>query len=188
MNRSSFGRGSVAAAVALVALSLAAGPAFADTELRDKGKVGVHSLNDDPGVTCNYGGPDQTLTSFDVRAPNVFARNKTSGVDNQRVGWKVIITRSGGPTSHSYAFYRSPVWKLNATDQQPAPFADRHLAPTIPADDTSPGSQYSVTIKMLWYQANGVKIGSAKHYVDNYEEHLEGGDSYVITTCFWKFL
>lgn len=163
-----------AAGLALAALVLAVGPVLADTEKGHTGQVGVHMLRDSlqkPGVECHYvAKPDpqigEDLASFTVRAPKVFARIKTGGVDRGKVGWRFMIEQAPGNNSSGpwTAFYTSPVWKRMASDTQFASFSARSASPTIPADDRS----FRVKVKMFWYRGDGSTSGTALHLVDYY--------------------
>lgn len=175
MNTRNLGRIPYAAAISVLALLLSGTTALADTELGHTGKVGAHMLRDTldtPGMECHYQArPEpqigEDLVSFTVRAPKVFARNKTSGLDRGRVGWRFIIDQAPNNAGQPGAwtrFYKSRVWKANATDSQFASFSSKNASPTIGSADLF----FRVRIKMFWYRGDGSTVGKAVHLVDYY--------------------
>ena len=164
---------------------LVVSPAFADAELGHSGKVGQHSLNDFPSMVCVYDA-NAHLKSFEVTAPNVYARNTTSGRDHGKVGWRFIIKRRIDATTTR--LYRSPIWTATAYDDQKAAFVMKTAAPAIPNDGYSPGAEFTVIIKMFWYSSAGVRIGTATHAGESYVERASDNSEYVLYPCFWHLL
>jgi hypothetical protein len=138
--------------------------AMADTKLKDRGLFGQHSLRDSwqhAGVICHYKDDWSAIQSMDVRAPRVWARDTTPGVDQQQVGWIFLI--KGHANGQTTTLYKSPMQVASATDTQMAPFA------TVSVSTSPPGGHHYVVIKMFWFEpGSGVVEGWAKHRVDRY--------------------
>ena len=164
--------GLVAGMAALIIAALSSGSTFADTPLAHTGQVGQHSLNDvhdTPGVTCNYDA-NHHLASIHVNAPNVFAYNKTGGVDHQKVGWRFLVQYWNDNIAGTSTYYKSSISKSNATDTYEAALVSKNVPLTLP-DDMKP---YTVVVKMYWYNADGSISGTATNRVDWYYEHVDG--------------
>jgi hypothetical protein len=138
----------------------------ADTRVSHSGLYGVHYLADSaeyPGVRCTYNG-QQTISSIRVRDPFVFARNKTSGVDSQLVGWYFRVQTAPVGSSTWTEAGRSAVQRKVATDQQVANFS-----PIIKAVVPDASKNYRVIVAMLWYNSARTAIeGRATHRADWY--------------------
>ncbi|MBX3031049.1 MAG: hypothetical protein KF809_12945 [Chloroflexi bacterium] len=159
-------RMSVALLAGMLAVSSVA-PAAADTELRDTGKVGAHSLQDtfaQPGARCRYTGASSStsfegpLTAINVRAPRIRARSGT-----QRVGWRVIVQRKR-PGQSWTTVRRTAVVTATATTGKDAKLGRQRVAVSGPS---SPGPSFRVLVKMIWYRGSKVE-GTARHRVDRY--------------------
>lgn len=146
--------------------------AVADTELGHTGLVGRHKLKDSAdkaGVKCYYqtfDGQDGPA-SIHVRIPRVFARDRTIGLDSQKVGWRVIVQQSSDFVNWTLLFHSS-VQKRLATDQSVAPFHNR--------DFNLPDRHFiRVRIKMYWYRPGSSTVvqGTARHAVDFYDRYLD---------------
>jgi len=148
---------------AIVAMSLGASPVAAIPPTAHSGNYGVHTLVDTssyPGVTCVY--PDANhLGSFKIRAPIVFAFDRTPGVDTEHVAWKFFIDYSDDPDGSQvwHNLDSSAYFTSTATDRENAHWSNRayHLASL---DHT----WYRAYIKMAWdYPTVGQLDGSAVH-------------------------
>jgi hypothetical protein len=154
---------------ALVAISLvlAVGPVTAGSA-DHRGTWGVHFLADSrefPGVRCRYDS-DQNLSAVRVRAPFVFAVDRASGVDRQRVGWQFVVqSLRDDPGSTWQTVERSSIQRAAASDATPA-----DLSPMGFHLDTSPGNTYRVRVRMLWYRTSrpaevaGVAVHTVRWY------------------------
>jgi hypothetical protein len=166
------------ATAVLAALTLSAGPVMADTELGHTGKVGDHYLNDVSGYTgviCHYDEDNTHLTSFEVRQPNIWARNRTTHRDSQKVGWRILIKRQMYGSSAWKTFFKSSIKKATAYDDQSAYFPIRTLTPQMPHEPIGEPSHWMAVIKMYWFAADGSVAGTARHRVDVYK--LDNGSS-----------
>jgi hypothetical protein len=152
----------------LLAIALAAGPALADYEVKHKGQIGVYDLHDANGdIVCNYmQGAPYDLLSVSIGAPYVYARNRTAGVDHQRVGWRYILKRHKTGDIGMTVIKKSKIFKANATDATPAPFFGK--TPTVASVD---GTEVYVFVKLYWYNANGTVAGWALDQAAGYTEN-----------------
>jgi hypothetical protein len=165
-------------AVATATWTGIASPALADTPLGHTGNVGAHSLNDgfdtaDRGVTCAYGASSQ-FVSIEVNAPNIYARDKTAGVDTQKVGWRYIVTRQHDSNT-PVAYKKSTIVKGTATDSGPALLANRTDPLSVPFKYAT--DAFYVKIKMFWYRADGTIAGTATNRVDYYIQNANGSSA-----------
>lgn len=105
-------------------------------------------------VTCNYkalgNGPSYNfrLKKFVVTAPVLYAKK-----GHQTVGWRFVVTRS--TTDPWEVTYRSPIQKATATTTTAAAFTTKSVGVTLPDVENISQVQYHVTLKLLWYRANG---------------------------------
>lgn len=159
---------SVALAAALV-LSVP-GLAAADIPVGHSGSYGKHSLTDTReyyGVRCIYN-HDQNLAVVKVNPPTVFARSKTSGRDQQWVGWRVELQfRDGGSWSTEQ---KSSVVKVKAWDDTPAAFRTTTVTLAHPVGS----GEWRVVLRMTWYKhgTSNVWAGTARHLVEHYSYPL----------------
>jgi hypothetical protein len=164
---------SILLTVTVLGMAFAA-PASADTERGHTGLVGVHRLRDVygyPGVRCYFEGPKaaETLVAIDVRSPVVFARDATSDVDIQRVGWRATVQRLSGGSWISYL--NGPVERDYATDRHPGEFTRWSV--------DLPNGTYRVFVKMYWYDPLGrTVVGTATHRNDFYAIILNGDQAF----------
>ena len=171
-------RRAIRASTILLSLGIAwlvtAAPAAADTERGHTGQVGVHRLRDVfgyPGARCYFEGPmgAEQVVAMDVRSPVVFARDASSGVDIQRVGWRATIQRLSGGTWSNYL--TGPLERDYATDRHPAEFTKWGV--------DLPDGTYRVFIRMFWYDPAGTTVvGTANHRVDFYAIIINGEQAF----------
>jgi hypothetical protein len=165
-------RAATAFVVVLFAVFAFAVPATADTPLGHRGMYGVHYLADSeeyPGARCAYD-QDQNLAGIRVLDPFVFARNRTSGPDRQRVGWRFIVQERLDESSDWTDIARSPLQRGVASDSQPADFDPMGILV-----GTEPGARYRVKVRMFWFGPRDTKPhiqGVATHLVDWYRYPL----------------
>jgi hypothetical protein len=179
------GRALVVSTATFVVLVLTAGSVFADTELGDTGKVGDHYLNDQSGyagATCDYTPDGQVMTVISVRAPNIWARDKTTSRDRQRVGWRFIVRRRKDTSTKWTTLYTSSIAKARAYDNQTAFFETRGVQPSLPVEQPGHSSRYQVRVQMFWYRSDGSVAGSSLHRVDTYLE-TSGSSSTEFAYC-----
>ena len=127
----------------------------------DEPPVGRHVLIDDrefPGADCrtHLG----ALTSIGVRRPVMYARNRTSGVDHQTVGWRWQLRDS------AFALVaQGPIEQATASDERPAAYSGQTVDMT-----GRPAGTWFIAIRMFWYQpGSSTHIqGKALHFVRNY--------------------
>lgn len=163
-----------------IALTMATGAIVsADTELGHRGLVGNHSLRDQNmdghgGARCDYSFNDNRnggAATIKVRAPRVWARDRTAGVDHQKVGWRVIIQQTPDDLQYGtwYTVFTSSVVKAGATDSAMASFTPRTF--NVPFN-----TFVRVHVQMFWYAPGSSTTvqGSAIHAVDYYDRYLDG--------------
>jgi hypothetical protein len=148
---------------AVVTMTLGVAPLAAAPPTAHSGNYGVHTLVDTssyPGVTCVY--PDANhLGSFKIRAPIVYAYDRTPSVDTEQVAWKFFIDYSDDPDPSQvwHSLDSSAYAPGTATDRENAHWPNRayHLASL---DHT----WYRAYIKMVWYFPTAGQLdGSAVH-------------------------
>jgi len=166
----------------LVVLALAASPALADTGAGHTGKVGTHSLldtADKPGATCTYKDKNVhdvpfSLVSVRVRPPIVFARNVSSGVDQQKTGWRFSIERRVFSSAIWSPVFASGTQRASATDSSAASFTSMTGKPPLPTE----AADYRVKVTTLWFR-NGTTEGSAADFVGFYRRVSPDGSQVV---------
>jgi hypothetical protein len=162
----------VVLAAAIVLAPTAA--ALADTSLEESGRVGPHAVLDTrvfPGVTCDYDdGTD--LVRLRVRAPTVFARDRTEGRDQQWVGWRLHLRFR--PDGGTWSTIKSTtVVKVRAWEDTPAALRTRSVTTPGPAGSGS----YRIYVRMIWYQPGSSTAvqGFSLHRVERYTYALVEG-------------
>ena len=189
-------RWGVAGFVAAIGLVLASSPALA-TEISHSGKIGGHQLNDgpgNPGMICAYDDGTDDLVGFEeIRPPTIWSRDKTTGRDKQKVGWRFTIQRKRNNGAWK-EFYKSSVMKANAWDDQSAFFLTvTPLNIMVPIDINPDHSSYRLRITQYWYKAGSV-VGTALSQVDTiaeaYVQDSTPNPEYneLNTTCWNRFL
>jgi hypothetical protein len=133
---------------ALVALVVAASPAAANSHA---GNVAVHALIDTeqfPGVTCVFRvTPDDYLQRIRVRAPIVYAFDRTAGTDTQWVGWRYRIQSSSNGTDWADVQGGTSAFvKAKATDGYNAQWTSRVWDVPQP-----PVGLFRVIVAIRWY-------------------------------------
>jgi hypothetical protein len=158
---------SLATTLALVAGTLVvAAPAAADSPTGGYGQVGVHALVDTdeyPGARCVYDN-SSALGAVVVRAPVVYARNRSAGRDRQRVAWQILLQRRMGSSDGFEVVARSAIQSAPAWDDRSAAFQRMRLG-----YDGSASEEYRVIVRMVWYVPGSDTIaGVHRHAVDLY--------------------
>ena len=173
----------MAIAAALGALVLASGTVSAATELKKSGNIGQYTINEAEGdVSCFYGQPGY-LEGLVVTPPDIYARNKTPGLDQQQVGWRFVVKSRHDGSQTTQTYHKSPVFKAYTTDLSPADleFKELNFLPLL--EDTS----YFVIIKAFWYRGDGSIAGWAKSRVEahTYEFPVTHLSFYPFDSCYW---
>jgi hypothetical protein len=156
-----------AGALALALALSVAGVALADAPVGHSGSTGPHSLTDSPesaGARCDY---DNNLNVFRVRVmpPTMFARSRTSGRDQQWVGWRVELRYR--PVDGAWrTIQTSSVVKVRAWDDTPAALRARSVTVAHPVGS----GDYRVIVRMTWYKPDSSSVwqGTARHAVEHY--------------------
>ena len=137
------------------------------------GNYGLHFLIDDgdsySGARCGYTAGD-SLHSIRIRRPIVYAYDRTSGIDQQKVGWAYRIdgTNDANLISATWTHLSplSSVKTTTATDRVAAAFLPRTYtfssAPTFAA--------YRVVLSMFWYRPAAHVSGRAVAPIENYDD------------------
>jgi hypothetical protein len=182
------------ATAVVAALVLSAGPAMA-TEISHSGKIGFHQLNDrpdNPGMVCAYDNDSDDLVGFEaVMPPTIWSRDRTSGRDKQKVGWRFTILRKHNNKPWR-SFYQSSIVKAFAWDDQSAYFLYRSpLNLMVPVQEFPNHDSYKVRITQYWYRADGSVAGTALSQVDVIAEAYQDSNTEyneLDTTCSNRFL
>jgi hypothetical protein len=131
-----------------------AAPAAADIELGSAGNIGGHGLIDSresPGVTCRFAPPlDWSLgeTWIQVRPPVMFARDATTLVDEQLVGWRAVILTWDQASGAWTPIVRGATQRALAAENRAAAFDSRG-----PETQFHLGyGRYLVTLELFWYE------------------------------------
>jgi hypothetical protein len=149
------------------------------------GGYGVHSLveesgDDIGGARCVY---DSILRRIRVRFPVMYARDRTSGVDKQVVGYRIVIQSSDvsadGPWT-TLAGSASPISTVRTSDQHIAhlPSKSYTFAPGVAENRVF----WRALVRMYWYKPGSSTVveGRADHaprYFEGNEEILLSPDS-----------
>lgn len=138
----------------------------------ESGHYGTHMLLDNgeyPGATCIYDS-GHFLHKIKVRAPIVFAFDRTHGTDSETVGWRYVIEDNSGKVNTStYNDWPNVAvgltHKATATDQ-----ADAHWKGTTYTFPSAPssGTSYRVSVQMFWFHPSRTLDGKALDVVVNY--------------------
>jgi hypothetical protein len=94
----------------------------------------------------------------------VFARSRTSGRDQQWVGWRVELQyRDGGSWGTEQT---SSVVKVKAWEDTPAAFRTT----TVPVTHPVGSGEWRVVVRMTWYKPGSSTVwqGTARHLIEHY--------------------
>lgn len=173
--------GTLALAGALLLGTNPARPASAETSLGGSGLMGRYDIIDTvdhPGAGCIYDAfsvgsftNGRLLDKIRVRSPRMFARNRTGGVDSQRVTYVATVVRVNPDGTRSHVV-TGPVHQAAATDRDAAGL------PFTTFDMRSYGSgTYAVVLNLAWRNpANAAQVeGVASFTVDLYSLALDRG-------------
>lgn len=159
-----------AALLGLAAIVASGGLAAADNTTGLAGHYAIRDTVAHPGARCDYltGDGTQGPATILVHAPSMLARNRTAGIDHQRVGWRVRLQQSTDFV-HWTTVRTSTIRKAGATDQTKAALTDRAFGVTLDAF-------VRATLDLYWYMpgSTSVVVGSAHHRVMNYVRYLDG--------------
>jgi hypothetical protein len=168
-------RVTLATATALVLCASVVGATVADTRLSSSGRHGKSSLGDSStsaGAMCSYTiGFGADINAITIEPPNVLARNRSSGADSQKVGWRFVVQRLPAGAADWTPYYLSPISKAMATDASPATFSPRGVA-VVGSDDAD---DFRVLVKIFWYRADGSRAGKVVRSVDYYHWQSSNG-------------
>lgn len=141
-------------------------PISADTPVTQSGLYGVHYLADSaeyPAATCAYD-TRTVIRSVRVRAPFVYARNTTPGIETQSVSWQFLIQARTPGTSAWTTVVTSASQKRTTTDARVADFT-----PVTKAFGGTAAKEYRVLVVVRWYGSGGTtEVGRVTHRVDWY--------------------
>ena len=160
------------AILAILAIFARASAALADTELGHDGKTGRHRLADmyeSPGAVCDIvlPGPDSLgETWIRINPPIVFARDRTSGIDRQRVGWRAVVSALDERTGEWRVVRQSPIAHDMANDNLASYFDGQGWLAEFPVARGA----YSATVEMFWYAPDDpMRIeGRALHGIEHF--------------------
>src|SRR4051812_39349974 len=180
----------IGAIVPLAAVLLAAQPASAHVAATSgsPGNFVVTDTEASPGAHCFYyyrdNGNMTDMYKIKIRAPKMYARNRTGNVDSQKVGWQFSIqngTTVGSAPDAWKTYYKSPIVKATAYDNQAAAFTVRTwLAPK------AFNRWWRVKLLMFWYQPGSSTTisGQVNDVIDWYTwTYPPAGDSVYPTDC-----
>jgi hypothetical protein len=161
-------------ATLIVGASLCGGEpvALADTELGHDGLTGRHRLADmvdSPGAVCDIVLPGRDSlgeTWLRVNPPIMFAINRTSGVDEQQVGWRATVSALNEDTAAWQVVRRSALTRTMATDQLASYFNGQGWLAGFPLTRAT----YAVSVEMVWYDPDDPRRieGHATHTIEHF--------------------
>lgn len=171
-------RGRLAMAAWLATLLIGAsfcagGPvALADIELGHDGLTGRHRLADmydSPGAVCDIVLPGRDSlgeTWLRVNPPIMFAINRTSGVDEQQVGWRATVSALNEDTGAWRVVRRSAMTRTVATDKLASYFNGQGWLAGFPLARAT----YTVSVEMVWYDPDDPRRieGQATHAIEHF--------------------
>jgi hypothetical protein len=164
-----------------VSLLGSASVARADIELGHEGNTGRHRLADmydSPGAVCDIVLPGRGSlgeTWLRVNPPVMFARDRTPGLDEQVVGWRVSISALNEATGAWRVVRKSDTTRAMASDDLASYFNGQGWLAAFPLGRAT----YAATVEMLWYDPTDADRldGKATHAVEHYSVVLRhGGD------------
>jgi hypothetical protein len=170
--------------IATMGLVMAAGPAMAhpggdgDSHRGNRGRHVFRDTVERPGARCHYHATKPSsdavaedavpeLVGVSARAPKVAAKNRTKGIDRQRVGWRIVLQEKLGEGDWT-AVKRSPVQLRRTTDFKAANFSRIKMR-----YDGNPDADYRVKTKAFWFNKGLRRIGVASHLVEYYAVRAE---------------
>src|SRR5690606_27071203 len=147
-----------------------------DVELGHTGQTGRHRLADmydSPGAVCDIVLPGRESlgeTWLRVNPPVMFARDRTSGRDEQQVGWRATVSALNARTGAWQVVRHSPTTRATASDDLASYFNGQGWLAGFPLTRAT----YSVTVEMLWYDpADPSQVeGTALHEVEHFAVFL----------------
>lgn len=142
----------------------------ADIELGHTGQTGRHRLadmHDSPGAVCDVVLPGHDSlgeTWLRVNPPIIFANDRTSGEDEQPVGWQATVSALDERSGDWREVRRSQVFRDLATDDLASYFNGQGWLAAFPV---SRGT-YAVKVDMLWFvPAEPFRVeGRASHAIE----------------------
>ena len=189
MRRSIVARAIGAAVPLTLALMMTAQPVAAGVA-STSGSPGQYTVTDtqtNPGAHCFYPSASHAnndLSKIKVSAPTMFAKNSTSGVDTQWVGWQFSIqhgtTVGSGPAGWT-TYYKSSIVKAVARDNQAASFTTRTW---IAGNHIN--RWWRVKVLMFWYKPGSkTKISGQVNWIIDYYKitYPPGPDTWSPTDC-----
>jgi hypothetical protein len=163
--------------VLLCALAAVASlPDAAERELGHAGDFGVHELVDSPaasGAICRFAPPlvwSMGETWIQVRPPVIFARDATSLLDEQLVGWRAVILNQDRLTKGWSPIATGETQRAVATENVSAPFENRGPEPQF---HLGYGAD-RVRLELFWNErlvlgGEPRLAGQAEYEVENYD-------------------
>jgi hypothetical protein len=161
--------------LALSALLVAGAlPASAYTIVSIDGNHGDYTFSDttdSPPVTCMFGQPQPPfetayLHKVKVRAPALFAIDRTGARDHQKVSWQFKVQGQVFDSGPDWTtFVTSPLKTGTAYDNTPAPFNPitvKFNSRTQNPDPERDNFVYRMMVIMRWYKPSGAVGGTIK--------------------------
>jgi hypothetical protein len=146
--------------------------ALADMELGHDGLTGRHRLADmydSPGAVCDIVLPGRDSlgeTWLRVNPPIMFAINRTSGVDEQQVGWWATVSVLNEEAGAWQVVRRGAMTRTIATDQLASYFNGQGWL----AGFSLARATYAVSVEMVWYDPDDPRRieGRATHTIEHF--------------------
>jgi hypothetical protein len=170
------------------ALLLAAQPvaAHVTSASGSPGNYVVTDTNANPGAHCFYydTASSTDLYKIKIRAPKMFAKNRTTAVDSQKVGWQFYIqhgTSVGSAPSGWTTSFKSSIVKATAHDNLAAAFSTRTWNASANIN-----RWWRVKVLMFWYKPGSSTTisGQVTDVIDYYSwTYPPGPDSVNPTDC-----
>ncbi len=166
---------------ALVAPVVRAGDPTSPPDV-NSGNEGVHIVidrPDAPGATCRY--PDRThLRKLVVQPPIVYAYDRSSDLDGQKVRWRFEVWTATDPVADWTELGVSPWQTVRATDASNARFTA--LSFTIPTGHAS--QVFFARVRIQWINPAGKVEGRSALGIHNYLEQTPVSSAVDPDDCF----
>lgn len=147
--------------------------ALADSELGHRGLTGRHRLADmydSPGAVCDIvrPGPDSLgETWLRINPPIMFARDRTSGADEQVVGWRATVSALDERGETWRVVRHSEIVRDLASDDLASYFDGQGWLAEFPVSLAT----YTASVEMIWYdpreptRVEGRAIHGIQHFL-----------------------
>jgi hypothetical protein len=141
-------------------------------------------MHDSAGAICDIVLPGRESlgeTWLRVNPPVMFARDRTSAVDEQVVGWQATVSVLDETTGAWHVVRQSDIAREMASDDLATYFHGQGWLAEFPVGRAT----YSATVEMLWYDPSHADHleGRATHAIEHFsiQLHFNGEATYLCT-------